>query len=87
MKDIKQTKELFEGLKLIAIAAKKIAADGKLDVSDISVVIDLAKDSAKLIEAVKDISEIPEELKDLEKEELLELILSVYKAVEEVEKA
>lgn len=85
MKDLKQTKELLEGLKLIAVAAKKVAKDGKVDLSDVGAVIDLAKESSKLVEAVKDIQEIPSELADLEKEELLEIILAVYKAVEEVE--
>lgn len=87
MKDLKQTKELFEGLKLVAVAAKKISKDGKVDLSDVGAVIDLAKESSILIDAVKDIKEVPEELKDLEKEELLELIMAVYKAVDEVEKA
>jgi hypothetical protein len=86
MSEIKQTKELFEGLKLVAVAAKKIAKDGKVDLSDVGAVIDLAKESSVLIEAVKDLDQVPTELKDLEKEELLELILTVYKAVDEIEK-
>lgn len=87
MKDIKETKELFAGLALIAKAAKKIAEDGKVSLLDASHVIDLAKESAVLVAAVKDIKEVPEELKDLEKEELLDLIMVVYKSISEIEKA
>lgn len=87
MKDIKETRELFAGLSLVAKAAKKIAADGKVSLADAEHVIDLAKESSLLVAAVKDLKEVPAELKDLEKEELLELILTVYKAVQEIEQA
>lgn len=80
-KDIKETKELFAGLALVAKATKKIAEDKKVDGNDIPHVIDLAKDAPILIAAVDGIKEVPAELKDLSKEELLELIMLVYKEI------
>jgi type III secretion system FlhB-like substrate exporter len=85
MKDIKETKELFAGLALIAKAAKKIAADGKVSLADAEHIIDLAKESSVIVAAFKDLKEVPAELKDLDKEELIDLVLTVYKAVGEVE--
>lgn len=86
-KTIKETKELFQGLGAVAKTAKAVAKDGKVDFSDISHVVELAKNSSVLVEAVKDIDQIPAELKDLEKDELLEIIMLVYKQVSEVEAA
>lgn len=86
-KTIKETKELFEGLGEVAKTAKLVAKDGKVDFSDSAHVIELAKNSTVLVEAVKGIEQVPAELKDLSKEELLELILIVYKKIETVEKA
>lgn len=80
-KEIKETKELFTGLALVAKAAKKIAADKKVSVEDLPAIIDLAKESPVLIAAVEGVSEVPAELKDLDKEELLELIMIVYKEI------
>lgn len=77
-KTIKETKELFKGLALVVKAGKKVAADGKVDFSDIAHVVELAKSSSVIVEAVKDVKEVPAELKDLSKEELLELIGLVY---------
>lgn len=80
-KEIKETKELFAGLALVAKATKKIAADRKVSAEDIPHVIDLAKESPALIAAVDGVTEVPAELKDLSKEELLELIMLVYKEI------
>lgn len=84
MSSIKETKELFEGLALVAKGAKDIAKDGKVDFSDLSIAVDLVKNSNVLVEAVKGVDQIPEELKDLSQEELLEIIMIVYKKVTEV---
>lgn len=77
-KGIKETKELFKGLASVAKTAKDVAADGKVDFSDLKHVVKLAENSASIVEAVKDIKEVPAEVKDLDKEELLELIGIIY---------
>lgn len=78
VKSIKETKELFKGLGLIVKTGKAVAADGKVDFSDLAHAVELAKNSAVIVEAVKDVKEVPAEIKDLSKEELLELIGLVY---------
>lgn len=77
-KTIKETKELFKGLALVVKAGKNVAADGKVDFSDLAHVVELAKSSSVIVEAIKDVKEVPAELKDLTKEELLEIIGLVY---------
>jgi hypothetical protein len=81
MSGIKETKELFKGLGLVVKTAKKVAEDKKVDFSDLVHVVELAKNSSVIIEAIKDVEQIPEEIKDLSKEELVELIALVYAEV------
>jgi hypothetical protein len=85
--EIKETKELLEGLGKVAVAAKKIAANGKIDASDLIVLIDLAKDIDALSESVKGVKEIPSELKDLDQAEVLEIIAKLYSISEDISKA
>ena len=81
---IKETKELLEGLGKVAVAAKKIAADGKVNAEDLSVLIDLVTDVDSLSAAVKDAGDIPSELKDLDQAEVLEIINLLYTISDEV---
>lgn len=81
VKSIKETKELFAGLGLVAKEVKGALADGKLDLSDLKFVLDLGKEHQVLVDAVQGVGEVPAELKDLDKEELLEIIMLVYKEI------
>ena len=83
-KSIKETKELLEGLGKVAVAAKKIGADGKVNAMDLNVIVALASDITVLSEAVKGAGEIPAELKDLDQAEVLEIIQCLYKISEAV---
>lgn len=77
-KSIKETKELFKALGVLAKAAGEALEDGKLDFKD---AFKLAKiDFNALKDGFSDMKEIPEELKDLSKEELLELMGLLYDA-------
>jgi hypothetical protein len=80
-KDLKETKELFAGLGLVAKEVKAIFADGKVNAGDLGSVMALGKQHQVLIDAVKGADQIPAELKDLDKAELLEIIMLVYKEI------
>lgn len=80
-KTIKETKELFAGLGLVAKEVKGALADGKIDLSDLSHVLNLGKEHQVLVEAIQGANEVPAELKDLDKEELLEILMLVYKEI------
>jgi hypothetical protein len=80
-KSIKETKELFAGLGLVAKEVKGALADGKINVNDVQHILNLGKQHQVLIDAVNGVKEIPAELKDLDKAELLEIIMLVYKEI------
>lgn len=76
-KGVKELKELLEGVEVVALAAKKITADGKVGLDDAGAIIEAVKQYQVLIDAVKGIGEIPSEVKDLELVELQEIAASV----------
>lgn len=80
-KTIKETKELFAGLGLVAKEVKGALADGKIDLSDLKHVVELGKEHQVLVDAIQGVNEVPAELKDLDKEELLEILMLVYKEI------
>lgn len=82
---IKESKELLNGVELLAVSAKKIAKDG-VSLADLPEAIELLKKVDILVEAVKGLESIDEELKDLEQEELVELGLKVFSIVKAVSK-
>lgn len=81
-KGIKETKELFDGLALVAKSVKAVMKDGKVDLSDVGTLVELGKNIDVLSSAIDNIGDVPEELKDLDKAEILELIMKVYKEIQ-----
>lgn len=75
---IKEITELAEGLKLVAGAYKEVSADGKVDLSDIGVLVKLMPNVQKLVDAVQGLDKIPAEIKDLEEGEAALLLAQVY---------
>ncbi len=86
MQDIKETKELLEGVKLLAVAGAKIAKDG-INVADLQHLVDLAKNFETIQEAFSNVKEVSEEVKDLDESEIIELVVILYKLVKEVKEA
>lgn len=76
-KGIVELSQMLDGLAVIAIAAKKVMADGKVDLKDLSVAMNLVSDSTVLLEAIKGASEIPAEVKDLSMEEIQMIVAKV----------
>ena len=84
---IKETVEAIAGLKEIAIAVKKIAADGKLSVSDFEHVLALGKKSDVISAAVTGANDVTLELKDLTPDEIQEIVTAVLDAFKEIKAA
>lgn len=83
---IKETLELLEGAKLLALAVKKVASDGKVDFTDLPVIMTLMKEVYVLTAAVEDVSKVVDEAKDLSIEELQTIgakVVEIMKAVRE----
>jgi hypothetical protein len=82
LKGIKESLELLQGIKVLAVDAKKIMANGKLDLSDLGVAMDLLKQLGTLSSAVQGIDQISSEVKDLSPEEVNQLAQKVLEVVE-----
>lgn len=67
---IKETMEMLDGLKLLAIETKKVLADGKVNVADLPILIELLQQLNVLTAAVAGAGQIPAEAKDLSADEL-----------------
>lgn len=84
MEGIKEIKELIAGVQMLAVAVKKIAADGKVDIVDLPIVIDALSKFSVLVAAVEGVGSVPAEIKDIdgaEAQELLNQILTAAAAI------
>lgn len=81
--NIKETKELLEGIELIALNGAKIAKDG-INISDLAYLVDLAKNFEKLKLAYEGIDLVDDELKDIDEKELIELGVFAFNLVRKV---
>lgn len=86
-KGIKEISELIAGLELVAVAAKKIGADGKVNMADIPVAVEVLTKMSALVAAVDGINQLPAEVKDLSGEEAQELLTLLLAAVRNVKAA
>jgi len=78
---------ILEDLKEVAIVAKKVKHDGKVDLADLPHVMALLPKLPKFFEDFKAIGEAVEEGKDFDVAEVIGLIQKVHAMVKEVETA
>lgn len=78
---VKETLEILEGLKVLGVAAGKIASDGKVDLKDLGALLDVAKDFEVFVEAVKDGDKVVEEFKDLDAAEITQVVSKVFEII------
>lgn len=86
-KSIKEIKEALAGVELLGVSGVKIFADGKVNLADLPVLADLAKNLDVLIEGVKGADQIPAEAKDLDQAELIELGTLAFNLVKKLKEA
>lgn len=86
-KGIKETLELIDGLKLLAVTGKKVAADGKLSLGDAGALMGLLGKLGDLGKAVSGVDQVPAEVKDLSPEELEQIGAKVLELVAAVKAA
>lgn len=77
---IKELSELIVGLKDLAVTVKQVFKDGKVDLSDLALVVGLIAQSSDLVAAVQGVDQIPAEFKDLSGEEVQTLITELLTA-------
>lgn len=85
--DIKEILEAINGIKLLALAEKSVMKDGKVDLSDLTVLKDLFENKQAILDAVNGISAIPAEAKDLSVGEIMQLVTALFDAFKEIKDA
>lgn len=83
----KELKELLVSLKDIAIFAKKVAADKKVNLEDLPALVDLAKNMDEVLAGFDGLNKIPDEVKDIDEAEAMELLAALLKLIKEVKAA
>jgi hypothetical protein len=84
---VEKIEAVAEALKKLVIAGKKISADGKIGIEDLSVLIALISDAQSIIEAFKGIDEAWGEAKDIDVAEAIKLIQAIHAKIKEIEAA
>lgn len=79
--------KIVESVKHLAVAAKKISADKKVDLADLPAAMELLVKLPSIVESLSAFKEVIAQGKDLDVAEVVELIKKIDAAVKEVEKA
>lgn len=80
-RDIKETMEILNAVELFTVAGGKVSADGKVDMSDLVHLVDVAKNYNTVEAAVKDADQAVLEFKDLDQGEIITLIAKAFAIV------
>ena len=86
-KGIKELSELLVAIEVVAVAVKKVMKDGKVDLSDASIVIELGSNFQMLAEATMGLGELPEEVMDIDAQEAVALVAILYSMAKKVQAA
>lgn len=76
--DIKNSLEALEALKVGGVFGKKVFADGKVNVLDLPLLMELGLAAGVLVAAVDGMGEIPAEVKELSQDEAQQLIAKLF---------
>ena len=85
-KGIKELSELLDGIEILLVAGKKIAADG-INKDDLTIVFELFNQFSVLKEAFTGLKELPAEIKDIDEAELLMLGTKLYSIIKSLKEA
>lgn len=84
--DIKETKELFKALGVLAGVAGAVYKDKKIGVDDLQHLMGAALNFSVLKDGFEGLGVAKDEIGDLDKAEILELMSALYDALDEYEK-
>lgn len=84
---IKELTELLEVTKVIGVGVAKVAKDGKVNVDDLPIIMQLVGEANQIVEGFKGLGELPAEVKDLEVEELREIVNKAVDIYAEIQAA
>lgn len=83
----KETMEMMEAVKLLLVAGKKVAADGKISAEDIPTITTILMNAGVIVEGFVGIDKIVGEAKDFTAEEFQAVGMKFFAVVKEVKEA
>lgn len=81
MAGIKESLELLEGVKLLALDAKAVLKDGKINLADLPILLAAISQFGALTAAIQGVNLILPEVKDLDQDEVNQLAGKVLEIV------
>lgn len=78
---IKETLELLEGIKVLVQTGADVFADGKITLTDLPKLANIAKNFTTLKDAMVGINLVDDEIKDLDAAETQQIIAKVFEIV------
>lgn len=86
-KGIKEIKEMLAAVEVVALAAKKVMKDGKVDFSDAMVIVELGSQLPILLAAIEGMGEVVAEAQDIQADEAVALVGEMYAIAKKVQEA
>lgn len=80
-KGIKETLELLQGVKDLVVDFKKVFADGKVNIEDLPVAMELLGQMGELTAAAQGVNDVWPELKDLSGDEIDQVVAKALEVV------
>jgi len=86
-KGLKEINEIFDALEIMAAAGGKVYKDKKIDMADLPVLIDIAVQAKKFLDAAEGFNMAVEEAKDLDGAEQLAIVNRMFEVAKKYEAA
>lgn len=86
-KSVKEMMEVIAAVEVVAVAIKKVMKDGKVDLQDAAVAIELGAQFPVLAAAVQGLGEIPAEVQEIDAQEAIEIVGKLYAIAKKVQEA
>jgi len=77
-KGIKELMEVLAAVEILAVCVKKVMKDGKVDLSDAAVLVELGAQFPAFAAAVDGLKDIPAEAKEIDAQEAIEIVGKLY---------
>lgn len=83
----KEIGELIAGMKLVLLTVKSVMKDGKVDMSDLGILVGSLAQAGVLVESVKGLDVALLEVKELDAGEAVAIVEMLYAAAKEIQAA
>ncbi len=78
MATVQNIEEVLSAIELLGVSAKEVMKDGKVDLTDLAVVMKLATQASVFTKAVEGIDQVIPEAKDIDAEEAKVLVAKLF---------